>query len=113
MSLEYTSQTFTPGQILKAEHLNNINQGIINNMESLAGKQPKGNYLTEHQKLKTINGQSLVGDGDIKINESGGTSVQAVNYDLNVKAVNHRGYSTDAPENTIPAYIMSKERGFT
>lgn len=113
MSLEYTSQTFTPGQILKAEHLNNINQGIINNMESLAGKQPIGNYLTEHQKLKTINGQSLVGDGDIKINESGGTSVQAVNYDLNVKAVNHRGYSTDAPENTIPAYIMSKERGFT
>ena len=37
----------------------------------------------------------------------------AINYDLNVKAINHRGYSYEAPENTIPAYIMSKKKGFT
>lgn len=29
--------------------------------------QHKGNYLTEHQKIKTINGQSLVGEGNIEI----------------------------------------------
>lgn len=40
-------------------------------------------------------------------------AVQAVNYDLNVKAINHRGYSAESPENTIPAYIMSKQKGFT
>lgn len=40
-------------------------------------------------------------------------NINAVNYDLNVKAVNHRGYSAEAPENTIPAYIMSKLKGFT
>lgn len=34
-------------------------------------------------------------------------------YDMNVKAINHRGYSVGAPENTIPAYIMSREKGFT
>ena len=39
--------------------------------------------------------------------------VSSINYDLNVKAINHRGYSEVAPENTIPAYIMSKEKGFT
>ena len=33
-------------------------------------------------------------------------------YDGTVKSVNHRGYSTIAPENTIPAYILSKEMGF-
>lgn len=27
-------------------------------------------------------------------------------------SINHRGYSTDAPENTLPAYIMSKKKGF-
>lgn len=43
---------------------------------------------------------------------SGGTGT-VINYDLNVKAINHRGYSTTAPENTIPAYIMSKKKGFT
>lgn len=36
----------------------------------------------------------------------------AIDYDENVKGVNHRGYSTTAPENTIPAYIMSKKMGF-
>ena len=35
-----------------------------------------------------------------------------IDYDVNVKAINHRGYSTEAPENTIPAYIMSKKKGF-
>lgn len=29
--------------------------------------QPKGNYLTEHQPIKTINGESLVGEGNIVI----------------------------------------------
>lgn len=41
------------------------------------------------------------------------TQVECMNYDSNVKAVNHRGYSTSAPENTIPAYILSKQKGFT
>lgn len=36
----------------------------------------------------------------------------AIDYDKNVKGVNHRGYSTSAPENTIPAYILSKRMGF-
>lgn len=35
-----------------------------------------------------------------------------LNYDANVISINHRGYSTDAPENTIPAYILSKKKGF-
>lgn len=38
--------------------------------------QPKGEYLTQHQKLKTINGQSLVGEGDITISGSGEVEVQ-------------------------------------
>jgi glycerophosphoryl diester phosphodiesterase len=45
---------------------------------------------------------------NIGINE-----VSSINYDLNVKAINHRGYSYESPENTIPAYIMSKDKGFT
>lgn len=35
-----------------------------------------------------------------------------LNYDANVLSVNHRGYSTEAPENTLPAYILSKKKGF-
>lgn len=35
--------------------------------------QVKGNYLTEHQPLKTINGQVISGTGNIEITASGGT----------------------------------------
>lgn len=35
-----------------------------------------------------------------------------LNYDAYVHSVNHRGYSTIAPENTLPAYILSKKMGF-
>lgn len=44
-------------------------------------------------------------------NSVSGLSVE--NYDINIHSVNHRGYSTVAPENTIPAYILSKQNGFT
>lgn len=29
-----------------------------------------------------------------------------------VKSINHRGYNTIAPENTLPAYVLSKKHGF-
>lgn len=35
-----------------------------------------------------------------------------LDYDMNVLSVNHRGFSTEAPENTLPAYILSKKKGF-
>ena len=28
------------------------------------------------------------------------------------RAINHRGYSIEAPENTLPAYILSAKKGF-
>lgn len=36
---------------------------------SLNNYQPKGDYLTEHQPIKTINGESVVGDGNIRISD--------------------------------------------
>ena len=33
-------------------------------------------------------------------------------YDTTILSVNHRGYSTVAPENTLPAYILSRKMGF-
>lgn len=42
---------------------------------------------------------------------SGGTAA-VIDYDQNVKSVNHRGYNTVAPENTIPAFILSRKNGF-
>lgn len=39
-----------------------------------------------------------------------GTS--AMDYDKTVKAVAHRGFSSLAPENTLPAYKLAKEKGF-
>ena len=43
----------------------------------------------------------------LETNETGNAN------DMFVFSINHRGYSTTAPENTIPAYIMSKKMGFS
>lgn len=40
---------------------------------------------------------------------SGGSSLD---YDAVVESVNHRGYNTVAPENTLPAFQLSKRTGF-
>jgi glycerophosphoryl diester phosphodiesterase len=49
---------------------------------------------------------------DIDGNLIGIDSEKNLDYDMTVLSVNHRGYSTVAPENTLPAYILSKKMGF-
>ena len=39
--------------------------------------------------------------------------IDVFDYDVNVKSVNHRGFSNVAPENTLPAYILSKKNGYS
>lgn len=36
----------------------------------------------------------------------------AIDWDKTVKAINHRGYNVIAPENTLPAFKLSKKMGF-
>lgn len=47
-----------------------------------------------------------VSGNEIVVRGSGGS------LDTYIYSVNHRGYSIEAPENTLPAYIMSKQKGF-
>ena len=39
-------------------------------------------------------------------------TISGFDYDFNVKAVAHRGFSTVAPENTLPAYKLAKKNKF-
>ncbi len=70
---------------------------------------------SEAEWLESLVGEYVLTDEDKAeiISQLPTQSATPINYDLNVKAVNHRGYSDEAPENTIPAYIMSKLNGFT
>lgn len=36
-----------------------------------------------------------------------------INDNSNIKSVNHRGFNTIAPENTLPAYRLSRQNGFS
>ena len=80
--MAYTKQNFNSGDVLKASQLNAMDAQIAANEIALDGKQPKGDYLTEHQDIshlatkeeiptiptfKTINGETLVGEGDIDL----------------------------------------------
>ena len=56
--MAYEKQNFTDGMVLLSKHLNHIEDGIVAN---------------EEKPFKTINGESIVGEGDITI-EGGGAS---------------------------------------
>lgn len=82
-------------------------------------------YLVESKNLlkaaliakgAAIDDSTTFRDYAAKVDEmEGGENIVYVgmNYDENVRAINHRGYSGTAPENTLPAYILSKKYGFT
>lgn len=93
--VKYVAQTLTEEQ--KTQARNNI--GAMGSDSNTFVSYTQQSLTEEQQKQARLN---------IGISE-----VSNINYDLNVKAINHRGYSSEAPENTIPAYIMSKQKGFT
>jgi len=71
--------------------------------------------------IKKINGVYPVTVIDaVKMGDGTGRSLKdrlstlvASDYDMYVKAVNHRGYSAEAPENTLEAYRLSRKMGYT
>lgn len=55
----------------------------------------------------SVNGELIQANAD----SIADLSVHAGRYGF-VKGVNHRGFNTEAPENTLPAFILSKKKGF-
>lgn len=64
--MAYTKQTFTTGQTLKASDLNTMSEGITTKQDT----------LVSGTNIKTINGKSLLGSGDIAV--EGGASANDV-----------------------------------
>lgn len=85
--MSYTKHNFNSGDVLLASQLNEIEDQIALNETAIAGKQDAisdletirsnaNSALQEHQTLKTINGESLAGEGDITISTDGMTDAQ-------------------------------------
>lgn len=88
--MAYTKQSFTKGQTLKAEHLNNMEIGIFNNDAAITANttainnnttniSKKQDTLVSGTNIKTINGNSLLGSGNIVI--SGGSGDGSITVD--------------------------------
>ena len=85
---------------------------IITNKEDLVNIADAIRSKTDETAPMSID-QMATAIRSIEVGSTGGTiTTNAIDYDINVKSVNHRGYSAEAPENTIPAYILSKQKGF-
>lgn len=69
----------------------NATETYLSKQEAIKTYQVKGNYLTEHLKLKTINGESLVGEGNIEITVSGSGETDAENPYVDVKYLENTG----------------------
>ena len=103
--MAYTKQNFKSGQTLKAEHLNNIENGI-ENIET--EKQDK---LVSGTNIKTINGTSLLGAGDITISGDGTTTTQNSIFEGKTIAVLGDSISTQFDLNAVEMKIEKDDVG--
>ena len=62
--MAYTKQTFTDYQVLTADNMNFIEDGIE---QAHLGLDEKQNTLVSGTNIKTINGVSILGEGDLEI----------------------------------------------
>jgi hypothetical protein len=62
--MAYTKQTFTDYQVLTADNMNFIEDGIE---QAHLGLEEKQNTLVSGTNIKTINGISILGEGDLEI----------------------------------------------
>lgn len=119
-----TLPEFQSGQKLKASDLNQLVEAINSNTEAVNKPIPAktsdlvndANFLTENTlpSLKTINGESIIGSGNLAIigGDGGYTISRPKDGSYNIIGIAHRGYSSMAPENTLPAFILAKQKGF-
>lgn len=96
--MAYNKQNFNAGDILKASQLNAMDEQIAANEVALEGKQAKGDYLTSADldskqnklvsgvNIKTVNGQSILGSGNITQDISG--KQDKLVSGVNIKTVN-------------------------
>lgn len=112
----YSKQTFidrvvdsvgnivTEGTKIKAAHFQNIEQGILDNEEKIEKKQDS---LVSGQNIKTLNGQSLLGSGNLTIE---GGSVDANLYEEAKKHISrfHHQYMRNVKlENVVDIVVFA------
>lgn len=66
--MAYEKQNFTDGQTLEAEHLNKIEDGIVNTEKALENYQPKGDYPTSKEVDDKIANAQL-GGSDVDLSD--------------------------------------------
>ena len=76
----------------------------------MIGQMPGGDVTAE--SIKTALGYTPADAEDVRqLSEEIGDEFNVINS--NIRAVAHRGLSLEAPENTLSAYRMAREKGFT
>ena len=83
-----------------------VSPNLAGNMEiTYHGYDPLRQY---DEYIWTGNSFELIGEAHSEISDSEAVAV----ISSTVKSINHRGYNTIAPENTLPAFKLSKQMGF-
>lgn len=99
--MAYTKQTFEDYQILTADNMNHIEDGIDTAHQGLGEKQ---DTLVSGMNIKTINGVSLLGQGNLVIEGSNGSSTPVTGYATDYIQITEEEISTVVIPDTIKDY---------
>lgn len=95
--MAYTKQTFTTGQTLKASDLNTMSQGIVDKQDT----------LVSGTSIKTINGRSLLGSGNLTVTSNYMLPSPIEKSSLEGKVIACIGDSITAGVNADPNYVKN------
>lgn len=98
--MAYTKQTFEDYQVLTADNMNHIEDGIDTAHQGLNEKQ---DTLISGMNIKTINGVSLLGQGNIDISGDGSSS-SVTGYATDYIQITEEEISTVVIPDTIKGY---------
>lgn len=110
-----TAQNIMGPQGPKGETGQQGEQGLQGPKGDVGPQGPKGEQGVSVDNIKVVNGQLIATLSNSTVIDCGeiGNNVTYEFNDVTVHSINHRGANDYAPENTMSAFRISKELGFT
>lgn len=110
----YTNRVYDSGWKTGSCDFYNLDPSLYYNVEIRKTDETEAMTANDRDNITVLQCQILTDVIDNLIKESNlrNYSYYNSNHDF-VKSIAHRGYSVEAPENTAPAFIMAKKKGFS
>lgn len=111
---EYVNRVYDSGWKQGKADFYGLDSSLFYNLEIRKTDETERMYEGDKKNITVLQSKQLTDVLDDLIKESKSHVAPYYNSSFDfIKSIAHRGYSIEAPENTAPAFILAKQRGFS